>query len=148
MADNYELGMNGVLYFGASGTALAGQTEATRVKDLNVSLGSSTTDVTTRANSGYRGTAKTLKEVEISFQIQRAPAATTDWDAFEAAYVSDDPIAMTVLDGARDVAGSRGYGGEFVITQFDESQGLEDAIVADVTAVLESGFERVTISAS
>ena len=70
---DFQLGMNAKAYYGAADTPLVNLVELTNVKDVNLSLDAGEADVTTRANSGWRATAATLKEASAEFEMVWKP---------------------------------------------------------------------------
>jgi hypothetical protein len=133
---NYVLGMNAGLYFGAAGeTDPSLMTEVTNAKDVTLSLEAGDADITTRANSGWRATAPTLRECTVEFQMVWKPGDAA-FDAIKAAFLSAGTVALVALDQKRTVVGAQGPLGDFSITNFSRNEALEEAIVADVTAKL------------
>jgi len=65
----YVMGMNAKLYYGAAAAALGAMTELSNVKDLTVTLDAGEADITTRANSGWRATAATLREATVTWDM-------------------------------------------------------------------------------
>ena len=65
--ETYILGMNAKMYHGTAGTTAA--TEAKNVRDATLNLETGESDVTTRANNGWRATAATLKECTVDFEM-------------------------------------------------------------------------------
>jgi predicted secreted protein len=130
MAD-FILGMNAKIYYGATGSTA--NTELTNVKDVTVSLEAGEADVTTRANSGWRATAPTLRECSVEFEMVWK---TTDagFSAIKNAFLANDTIALLVLSEE----GGEGIDGDFAITNFSRSEALEEAITVSVTAKLST----------
>lgn len=138
---NYVLGMNAKLYF--SNTALtntntnavsgASWTEMTNVKDVTVNMETGEADVTTRANSGWRATAATLREMTIEFEMQWK---TTDagFTAVKSFFLNSGEIALAAMDGAINTTNNQGPAGNFTITNFSREEPLEDAVKVKVTA--------------
>lgn len=154
---NFKLGMNGKLYYEVGGfdaDAAANNypdisggvgTELTIAKDVTLGLEKATADVTTRGNNGFRATVGTLKDGSVEMQLQRDPANAA-FQAFLNAWLDAQtyPIGLAVLDeaytaeatlAAHDGTGS-GLIGNFSINDFTREEGLEDAMVANVTATL------------
>jgi hypothetical protein len=142
MAETYALGMDAKILFAAAvadPTTLdpAAMTELSNVKDVTVNHETGEADVTTRANQGWRATAATLRECSVEFQMvwKKNDAGFT---AVKNAWLTGGEIALAVLTGDPDVAGSEGPFGNFSITNFSRNEALEEAIVIDVTAKLSS----------
>lgn len=141
MATTYKLGMDAKIYYGtaaADATAAAALTPATltvmnNVKDVNISHETGEADVTTRGNSGFRATAATLKECSIDFQMVVQPS-DAGFTAIKNAWLNGTEIALAAITG--NASGDEGPIGNFSITNFSRNEGLEEAIVVDVTAKL------------
>lgn len=142
--EQFKLGMDGKLYYGAEGALLAAMTEMTNVKDVTVTQEKGEADVTTRANSGYRGTAGTLKECTIEWQMLFKPS-DAGFQAVRDAYYNNTLINLCPLSGAKDAAGSEGIKGDFSIIGFTKGEPLEGAQTVDVTAKLSVFEEYVEV---
>ena len=129
---DYVLGMNCKLFAGAAGVALASLDEITNVKDVNVNLEAGEADVTTRANSGWRATAATLKEATVEFEMIWKPG-DTGFDLFEAAFLAGTNVSMAALTGSLSTANSDGPYGDWSVTNFSRSEPLEEGTTASVT---------------
>ena len=114
------LGLNAKLYRGTAGTTAS--TEVKNVKDLTVTLESGEADVTTRATQGWKASVATLKEASLEFTILY-DTADTDFNAFQAAYFSNTPLALYVSDGGSTT--EKGLDADFTITGFSVEQNLE-----------------------
>ena len=125
----FVLGMNAKLYYGAAGGSAA--TEMGNVRDVTQTLEAGEADVTTRANSGWRATAPTLRECTVEFEMLWKPG-DTGFDAVKTAFLSAGLIALKVLDQAT----GQGPDGDFAITSFSRNEALEEAITVSVTAKL------------
>lgn len=121
-----HLGLNAKMYRGTAGSQAG--TEMDNVKDVSISQEYATTDVTVRANSGYRNHALTLKDAEVTFDML-VDDADTHYDALSTAYQAGTALAFYILDEA----GGEGLDADFIITNFSKTQGLEDAIMVSVT---------------
>ena len=129
MSQEFILGMNAKIYYGAAGATAA--TELTNVKDVTLSLEAGEADVTTRANQGWRATAPTLRECTAEFEMQWKPS-DAGFEAVKNAFLSAGTIALLILtetDG-------EGPDGDFSITGFSRSEPLEESITVSVTAKL------------
>jgi len=129
MATEFALGMNAKLYYGAAGSSAA--TEMGNVKDVTLTLEAGEADVTTRANSGWRATAPTLRECTVEFEMVWDPT-DAGFTAIKNAFLSAGLIALKVLDQAA----GQGPDGDFAITSFSRNEALEEAITVSVTAKL------------
>ena len=120
------LGLNAKLLRGTAGSTAA--TEVKNVKDLTLNLESGEADVTTRATGGWRATAGTLKEASLEFGILY-DTEDADFQAFQAAYFSNTPLALFITDGA-----GSGLDADWSITAFTVEQPLEEAVSVSITA--------------
>jgi hypothetical protein len=139
MAD-FLLGMNAKIYQGASsdtpGSIVpATLTEMGNVKDVTLSLAAGEADITTRANSGWRATAPTLRECSCEFDMVWRPG-DAGFEAIKTAFLNAGTVALAVLTGAHDSAGAEGPVGNWSITNFSRSESLEEAVTVSVTAKL------------
>ena len=139
MAD-FLLGMNAKIYQGASAadpTTLdpATLTEMGNVKDVTLSLEANEADVTTRANSGWRATAPTLRECTCEFNMIWKPG-DAGFEAIKTAFLTAGTVALAVLTGAHNADGAEGPVGNWSITNFSREEPLEDAVTVSVTAKL------------
>ena len=145
MAEEFLLGLEAKVYFGTTGAELSAMTELTNVRDLSVKLSAGEADITTRANQGWRGTAPTLKECAVDFEMIWKPA-DAGFAAIKTAYLGNGTVELAILSGAKDVAGSEGPKGSFSITEFSRDEALEEAIKVSVTAKLATFDEWVVVA--
>lgn len=139
MAD-FLLGMNAKIYQGAAAADPstldpATLTEMGNVKDVTLSLEAGEADITTRANSGWRATAPTLRECSCEFEMVWKPG-DAGFEAIKAAFLSAGTVALAVLTGAHNESGAEGPVGNWSITNFSRSEALEEAVTVSVTAKL------------
>ena len=139
MAD-FLLGMNAKIYQGAAAADPstldpATLTEMGNVKDVTLSLEAGEADVTTRANSGWRATAPTLRECSCEFEMIWKPG-DVGFEAIKTAFLSASTVALAVLTGAHTDSGAEGPVGNWSITNFSRSEALEEAVTVSVTAKL------------
>lgn len=123
----FKLGMNCKAYYGAAGstaTNLMGN-----VKDVTLNLSTGESDVTTRANAGWRAMAATLKEGSVEFKMVW-DTADPGFIAIKDAWFAAAAIALKFLDGP----GGSGLDADFTITNFTRNEPLEEAVTVDVTA--------------
>lgn len=120
------LGLNCVLYRGEAGQTAS--TEMTNVKDVELNLTTGEADITTRAANGWRAYAATLKEASLTFQMNY-DSADTDLKAIQTAFMNNSAIAFLVGDDK-----GNGLDADFVITEFNIPQPLEEAVTVSVTA--------------
>ncbi len=136
----FLLGMNAKIYQGEAGAQLASLTEMSNVRDVTLSMEAGEADVTTRANSGWRATAPTLRECTAEFEMLWRPG-DSGFEAVKNAFLTSGQVRLAVLTGARDAAGTEGPVGDFSITNFSRSEPLEEGVTVSVTAKL-SAFDQ------
>ena len=120
------LGLNCVLYRGTAGQTA--NTEMTNVKDVELNLTTGEADITTRAANGWRSYAATLKEASLTFQMNYE-SDDADLKAIQTAFMNNSAIAFLVGDDK-----GNGLDADFVITEFNIPQPLEEAVTVSVTA--------------
>ncbi len=125
----FILGKDAKLYHGAAGGSAAA--EMANVRDVTLTLEAGEADVTTRANSGWRATAPTLRECTCEFEMVWDPD-DAGFTAIRNAFLASGLIALKILDKA----GGQGPDGDFAITSFSRNEPLEEAITVSVTAKL------------
>ena len=132
----HKLGMEAKLYFDS--TPLAGApstgtwTELANTKDLTLNLETGESDITTRANNGWRATAATLKDGSIEFEMLWDPD-DAGFTAIQTAWANSAEIAIAAMDDDITTSGSQGLAGNFTVTNFSRSEPLEEAITVSVT---------------
>ena len=132
---DYLLGMNAKIYQGEKGAELETLSELSNVRDVTLNLSAGEADVTTRANSGWKSTAPTLRECSVDFEMLWKPA-DTGFQAIKAAFLGGTQVRLAVLTGAKDEPGTEGPVGDFTISQFNRSEPLEEGVKVAVTAKL------------
>lgn len=140
----FILGMNAKIYQGAAGAALAALTEMGNVRDVTLTLEAGEADITTRANSGWRATAPTLRECTAEFEMVWKPG-DAGFDAVKNAFLTSATLELAILDQEKTVAGAQGPKGSFSITSFSRNEALEEAITVSVTAKLAEFDEWVVV---
>ena len=120
------LGLNCVLYRGEAGQTAS--TEMTNVKDVELNLTTGEADITTRAANGWRAYVATLKEASLTFQMNYE-ADDADLKAIQTAFMNNSEISFLVGDDK-----GNGLDADFVITEFNIPQPLEEAVTVSVTA--------------
>ena len=134
------------LRYRGAGDELADLTEMSNVRDVTLNLEAGEADITTRANSGWKATAPTLRECTCEFEMVWKPG-DEGFDAIKAAFLGGTTIELAVLDQARETTGAQGPKGSFSITSFSRKEALEEAITVSVTAKLAEFDEWVTVAA-
>lgn len=135
---NFKLGMDAKLYLG---TSLLSDTETVttntwteqpNVKDVTISLETGETDVTTRANNGWRATAATLKNASIEFEMIWKPG-DAGLAKIKDAWKDNTEIAVLALTGDKTEADNEGPVGNWMVTNMSRAEPLEEAITVSVT---------------
>jgi hypothetical protein len=129
-----KFGMDAKLYFCAAG--IGGSPTWTllgNVKNVTLNLTKGEADVTTRANSGWKATAGTLKEGSIEFEMMW-DTADAGFTAIQQAYFNNTSIGIAAMDGDIATNGSQGLWADCMITDFSRDEPLEEAISVKVTA--------------
>lgn len=119
-------GLDCKAYYGTAGAAA--DTELVNVTDVNVNLETATADVTTRGGNGWRHTIATLKNGTVEFEMI-ADDEDLGYVAIEEAYFAGTAISLAFLNGADGA----GVSGDFSVTNFSQTQGLEEAVKVSVT---------------
>jgi hypothetical protein len=130
-----RLGLDGKLYYNANSYASPDWQELTRIKDVTINQSLGEADVSTRAGAGWREMVGTLLDGSVDFSLLQAPVGEVDaaFDAVSDAFYGRTDIEFLILNGAIGEAGVRGLRATMIVTKFDETQGLEDATMHDVT---------------
>jgi len=128
-----RLGMEAKVYRNTGTYGAPVWVEITNVRDVTLNLESGEADVTTRANSGWRATAATLKEASVEFEMVW-DTADAGFTAIKDAFFDGTNIDLAVMDGDIGQTGTQGLRAEFGITSFSRSEPLEEAITVSVTA--------------
>ena len=149
---HYILGMDAKLYYGStvlvsSDASLGDWTEFDILTDVTLNLSTGESDITTRANSGWRATAPTLKDGSIDFEIVYK-ADDAGFEKIETAWDTNAEIAIAAMDGDITDAGSRGLTGNFTVTNFTRTEPLEEAIKYAVTLKPSSYTDWYEVAAS
>ena len=131
----FALGMNAKIYYGDAGATAT--TELSNVRDVTLNLEAGEADVTTRANSGWRATAATLKECTCEFEMLWK-SGDAGFNAMKNAYLTNAEIALAVYTADVADAEAEGIDADFTITKFSRSEPLEEGITVSVTAKLST----------
>ena len=140
----FILGMNAKIYQGAAGAALGALTEMGNVRDVTLNLEAGEADITTRANSGWRATAPTLRECTAEFEMVWKPA-DAGFNAVKTAFLTSATLELAILDQDKATAGAQGPKGSFSITSFSRNEAMEEAITVSVTAKLAEFDQWVVV---
>lgn len=113
-------------------TAVGSATELTNVKDLKLNFQTDKADVSTRASGGWKNEVNTVKSGTITFTMQWKPADTL-FNNMRDAFLNATEIFFVALDGVKTAAsGSQGPAGNWTVTNFSRSEGLNEAVTVDV----------------
>lgn len=129
-----KLGLEAKLYYctaGIGGTPT--WSVLGNVKNVTLNLQKGEADVTTRANSGWRATAGTLKEGSIEFEMVW-DTADAGFTAIQEAWFSGDLIGLAAMDDDITTTGSQGLWADCSIIDFSRDEPLEEALSVKVTA--------------
>lgn len=140
----FKLGKDAKIYQGMEETPLMSLTEITNVRDVTLSLEAGEADITTRANSGWRATAPTLRECSVEFEMVWQ-SMDMSFDAIKNAFLMGALLEMAILDGAKEGPSVQGPKGTFSITGFSRNEPLEEAVTVSVTAKLAKFGEWVSV---
>jgi predicted secreted protein len=117
-------------YAGAAGSEAT--TELTGILDDTISQAGVEADVTTKG-SATKIYAVVNHDISVSFTLLYDPAVTQH-AAIRTAYEGKGLISLLFLDGPKNVAGHKGVGGDFIITQFDRAAPIDGKVAYSVTA--------------
>ena len=140
----FILGKDAKIYQGPAGGAMGELVEMANVRDVTLNLEAGEADITTRANSGWRATAPTLRECTCEFEMVWRPG-DAGFDAIKNAFLAGSTIELAVLDQGKTTDGAQGPKGSFSITSFSRNEPLEEAITVSVTAKLAVFDEWVEV---
>ncbi len=144
MSEEFLLGKDAKLYFGASGATYSAMTEIANVRDLTLDLSAGEADVTTRGNFGWKATAATLRECTATFDMLWKPSDPA-FAAIRNAFLNSTKIALAVLSDDRATTGAEGPEGDFSITQFSRNEPMAEGVTVSVTAKLATFRQWVEV---
>jgi len=128
-----KLGKDAVAYYHATATtALASMTAIfTGVKDVQLSIGAGSANVTTRGSGGWTNELPTLRTLSVSLKI---PLDPTDAGYIQLAtsFLAGTTFAAAFLTDAKAVEGAEGPVGDFSVTKFDRNEPLDGEVEVDV----------------
>ncbi len=141
---DFVLGMNCKVYYGTADAELAAMTELSIVKDATLSCEVGEADVTTRANTGWRATAATLRSLTAELTLVYKPG-DAGYKALRDAWLAGTVVELAVLTGGRDAADTEGPKGNFSVTNFSRSESLEEGVTITATLKLAKFDEWVEV---
>lgn len=121
-----KLGLDCKLMRGTAGATAT--TEMKNVKNVTLNLEKAEADITTRAASGWRVYAGTLKEASIEFEMLY-DTEDEDFTTILNAFLNGTALSMFVSDGS-----GSGLDCDVVITNCGQDQQLEEGVNVNVTA--------------
>jgi len=119
--------------------------EIQNVRDLTLNQEKGEADVTTRGSGGFRQTLGTLIDGSVEFEMLWETSDTA-FSALQDAFYNDTEIALAVMDGDIDAAGSEGLVSNFSVTSFTRSEALEEGVTVSVTIKPSSYTEWYVVS--
>jgi len=134
------------VYYGAAEALLSAMEEMDNVRDVTLNMNTGEADITTRANEGWRGTAATLRECSVDFEMVWKPG-DAGFEAIQTAWLASETLELAILDQDKVTVGAQGPKGSFSITNFSRSEPLEEAIIVSVTAKLAVFDDWVKVAA-
>lgn len=141
MAD-FLLGLNAKAYFHTTAgiSEPSSMTELSNIKDVILNFDKAEVDTSTRANSGWRTKASSLKDcsIDIEMQCKTGDAGLT---AIKNSWLNNTVVAMAFLTAAYDEEGAEGPIGDFSVTKFTRSEPLEGVITYSATLVISTFTE-------
>lgn len=102
------------------------------VKDLTLNMSNGETDTTTRCGGGVREYVAGLSDISISFNMLY-DTGDTAWEALRAAYFGKSSLEFLCLDGLVATVGSEGLRATMVVTNFNITETLGEALMTDVS---------------
>lgn len=127
-----RLGLDAKLYRNTGTAETPVWSEIGNVKDLTLTLERGETDVTTRANGGWRATKGGLKDASIEFQMLWN-SDDTHFAALRTAFLNGASVELAAMSGPMNVETSEGLRATCEVLSFTRNEALEDAIAVDVT---------------
>lgn len=107
--------------------------EITNIRDLTLNIEAGEADVTTRGNNGWRAMTPTLFDASVEFEMVW-DTADTHFSAISTAFFAKEKIALAVMSGEKETAGTAGLWADFKIFSFTRNEALEEALTVSVTA--------------
>tara|TARA_Y100001938_G_C7927896_1_gene347823 strand:- start:27 stop:458 length:432 start_codon:yes stop_codon:yes gene_type:complete len=120
------LGMNCKAYYGTAGVSAT--SELSNIRDVTINLSTEESDVTSRANSGWKQTMATLKDGSVDFEMIY-DTADAGFTAFATAWENSTEIAAAFLDGS----GGTGLWSDFTVVNFSRNESLSEAVSVSVS---------------
>jgi len=120
-----RIGLTSKLYRNTGTYASPTWDEVSNLKDLSLEMSAQEADASTRGTGGWAAAVTTLKEAEITFDMNWDPD-DTDLQAFRDAYLNRSAIELAVLDGVigNTPADAHGLRASFAVTKFSRAEPL------------------------
>jgi hypothetical protein len=130
-----RVGLEAKLYrnTGTAGSASPTLNEVGNCRDLTLGMEKNTTDVTVRANNGWRANKGVLKDGTIEWSMI-ADGEDADYVAFRDAFLNNTDVDIFVMSSDVDNADSEGLRAVVSINNFTRNEPLEEALTVDITA--------------
>ena len=145
---DYVLGKDGKVYYSATAqTVLGSLTELTTIRKAGFSGEAGSADVTTRANTGWRATAATLRDLSAELEIVFKPG-DAGYEVLRDAWLAGSLVCLAILTGAYDAAGTEGPHGDFAVTAFNRAEELEEGMLVTFSLKLNKYIAWVDVSGS
>jgi hypothetical protein len=126
------LGMDAKFYLGDINASIDEMNEVDNIKDLKLTMGKSTVDISTRGGARTRMKVGTLKEISVEFQMMWNNEDTY-FNILRDAYSKDTEVSAAILTGSKTENGSQGPIFNWIVSKLDRDESLESNITADVT---------------
>lgn len=126
---SFVLGLDCKLFIGTAGQKAT--TEMEDVQDVNLNLGSSEVDVTTRGSKGWKEYIRGLKDASLEFDLLYNSTSGSEYKQLLNSYLNGTAISLLAGESEND-----GLDADWVIVEFNKSQPRDDASKVSVTAKL------------
>ena len=102
------------------------------VKDLNLPLGKTEADVSTRKTGKWKATKGAQREASIDFEMIWDPD-DAGFALLLAAWTGDTDLELAVMDGNIGTPGSQGLWATMSVLKFDRNEPVADVVTASVS---------------
>lgn len=125
-----RIGKDCVVKYGTAGTEAA--TVMNDVVDVNLNLGSKTTDATTRSTGGWEAEQKVLRNATVDITIARLTTPNAGYDALMASYLGTTPVlSLLIMDGSG--TDSQGLDADFEVMDVSRPEPIADGVKVTFT---------------
>lgn len=101
-------------------------------RDLTLQTSKDEADASTRGGGGWKEYLQGLKDITIEFEMLYDPSDTA-FAAMQSAYLNNTTVEVWALDGDSSTNGNQGPRFTAMVSGFETSQPLSDAVVTSVT---------------